>query len=301
MRTQIKAGRRFLLTAVFFICLLISGKAQAADNGRLVDNNGVLNYLLNDVAQTDCYLSVQSVNGVNEIVKPLAKGSVIYYFDQTGAGSIYTGTHFIPIQYNGSSKIYYAQKGNLLKNQIAGNKAEGYYYVDTTGVRITDKTVKYAVQFVRKHTKTSDSNKTKLKKCYDYLWKHYKYSRIYASPSSRALNPKAADMSKIAKQMFKSKKGNCHRYAACFAYIARVLGYDSKVVVGTAPGSGGRTPHGWTKVSYNKTGNKYKWYLCDPDVELHRLHVYMVSHHPWGVREKWTCTLQIKDGKVKWK
>ena len=66
-----------------------------------------------------------------------------------------------------------------MKNQIAGNKAEGYYYVDTTGVRITDKAVKYAVQFVRKHTKTSDSNKTKLKKCYNYLWKHYKYSRVY--------------------------------------------------------------------------------------------------------------------------
>ena len=70
MHIQIKTGRHFLLAAVFFVCLLISGKAQAAEKGILLDNNGALNYVLNGVAQTDCYLAVRSENGVNEIVKP---------------------------------------------------------------------------------------------------------------------------------------------------------------------------------------------------------------------------------------
>lgn len=298
-------NKRFLtmLVMCFLFTLFIGTQVQAAETRQIVETEGILQCVSNGEIVKDCYVALVQRDSSYIIVKPCTKNSKIYYFNQEGIGSEYIGTKFISITYDGSKKTYYSKKGKFVTNQIVGSKKEGYYYVDTTGVKITDKTVKYAVQFVRKHTKTSDSKQTKLKKCYNYLWKNYKYSRVYAAPNSRALNPKAQDMSKIAKEMFSSKKGNCHRYAACFAYIARVLGYDSKVAVGSVSSNrgSGMTPHGWTLVSYNKTGKKYHWYLCDPDMELHNVRVYMVSNHPCRTKQNWTCTLTIKNGKVKWK
>lgn len=292
------------MAMVFLFCMFTGGKVNAAEERQIVETDGILNCVYNNLPEKDCYVALLSTKEGFQIVKPCTKKSVIYYFDENGAGSVYEGTGFIDITYNVSKKTYYAKKGTLLTNQIVGSKKEGYYYVDVTGVKITDKTVTYAVKFVRTHTKSTDSKQTKLKKCYNYLWKHYKYKRVYASKSSRALNPKAKDMSKIALEMFKSKQGNCHRYAACYAYIARVIGYDSKVAVGSISGNartGGMTPHGWTLVKYNKTKKKYKWYICDPDMELNNVSVYMKSSHLCKTSTKWKCTLTIKNGKVTWK
>lgn len=290
------------IAIVLFLCLFTGGTAHAAESRQIMEVDNVLNCIKNGVAVKDSYVAVVSADNEYKIVKPCTKNSKIYYFDKNGAGEVYKGTGFIKIAYNGKTKTYYSKKGKLLVNQIVGSKKTGYYYVDTTGVKITDKTVQYAVKFVKAHTKSSDSQKTKLKKCYNYLWKHYKYQRVYGSATSRALNPKAKDMSKISKAMFKSKKGNCHRYAACFAYIARVLGYDSKVAVGRVTSlHGGWTPHGWTLVKYNNSGKKYKWYICDPDMEINNVSAYMKATHPCKVKTKWKCILTIKDGKVSWK
>lgn len=113
MHIQIKTGTRFLLAAVFFICLLINGKAQAAEKGILVDNNGVLNYVLNDVAQTDCYLAVKSVDGVNEIVKPLTSKSSIYYFDQTGPVLSIRERILSPFNIMGAAKFIMPKRENF--------------------------------------------------------------------------------------------------------------------------------------------------------------------------------------------
>lgn len=303
MKATVKKKLFFnFMEMVFLFCLFFGIEVNAAENRKIVVTDGVLNCANNDILEKDCYVALLSTETGFKIVKPCTKKSVIYYFDEDGVGTVYKGTKFISISYNGSKKTYYAKGGNLLTNQIVGSKKEGYYYVDTTGVKITDKAIKYAVKFVRAHTKSSDSKQTKLKKCYNYLWKHYKYKRVYGSSNSRALNPKAQDMRKIALEMFKSKKGNCHRYAVCFAYIARVIGYDSKVAVGSISGNtGGMTPHGWALIKYNKIGKKYKWYLCDPDMELNGVSVYMKSDHLCKTSKKWTCTLTIKNGKVTWK
>lgn len=296
--------RGFVIWVVIsvFLSLFIGGSVYAAKPGKIVKTDKGLNYVVNGELKKNIYVAVRHAARDYKIVKPCSGDDKIYYFDKNGAGSVYKGTGFIKIQYNGKKKTYYSKKGKLLKNQIVGSKKSGYYYVDSTGVKITDKTVQYAVKFVRAHTKSSDSQKTKLKKCYDYLWKNYKYQRIYASPDSRALNPKAKDMSKIAKEMFKGKCGNCHRYAACYAYIARVLGCDSKVVVGSVTShSSGWTPHGWTLVKSSGSGGTDKWYICDPDMELNKVNVYMKEEHPCKVKTKWECTLTIKDGKTSWK
>ena len=97
--------------------------------------------------------------------------------------------------------------------------------------------------------------------------------------------------------MFKTKKGNCHRYATCFAYIARVLGYDSKVCVGKVSGNhGGMTPHGWTLVKSGKN-----WLVCDPDMELNKVSSYMKETTPCKTSVTRRCKMTASNGKVSWK
>ena len=59
-----------------------------------------------------------------------------------------------------------------------------------------------------------------------------------------------------AKEMLTNRGGNCYRFASLFNWMARGLGYDSKVVQGWVPSySEGRAAHGWTEIEIN--GTKY--------------------------------------------
>lgn len=277
----------------FCLCAVFGLKANAANVYRITKNDGILSGTCNDKVMQDVYVSVVKKDGTYKVVKPCTGNSKVYYFNQKGIGTPYTGSKFIKISYGGSSKVYYSNKGTLEKNKIVGNKKEGYYYVDSTGVKVTDKTTKLAVKFVRAHTKSSDSQSKKLSKCYYYLARHYKYKRSYGN-----LYPKAKDMQSMAYDMLSSKRGNCHRYAASFAYIVRVLGYDTRVVIGKVSSNrGGMTPHGWVEVKKNG-----KWYVCDPDMEVNNnVASYMKSATPCKTSVTRRCKITVKNGKVSWK
>lgn len=248
----------------------------------------------NGEKQLNTYLALDESEGGYKVVKPDTKGSSIYYFDANGIGTLYTKNCFVKISYKGTTKTYFSKKGVLLKNTIAGNKKQGYYYVDSTGVKVTKKEIKQAVSFVRKHTKTSWSKSKKLKKCYDYLWKNYTYERFYDKP-------KASKMPSYAQYMFSKKRGNCYRYAASFAYIAKVIGYDVRVVSGSISNlRGGMSPHGWAEIKMSG-----KWYIFDanmqrnfPTVDSYKKteKTYPYKHE---VFDKYKMT--VKNGKVTWK
>lgn len=277
---------------IFFLCTILGLEAHAADVYEITQTEEGLIGTCNDTVMKNRYVSVEISGDTYKVVKPCTSGSSVYYFNKKGIGAPYTGSKFIKIKYGSSSKVYYAKKGILQKNQIVGSKKQGYYYVDSTGVRVTDKTTKLAVKFVRSHTKTTDSQSKKLRKCYRYLSYHYKYKRYYTN-----LCPKAKYMQPFAYDMFSSKKGNCFRYAACFAYIARVLGYDSRVVVGKISAVyGGMTPHGWTEVKVDG-----KWYVCDPDMQMNGVDSYLKSSTPCRTSVTRRCTMKVKNGKVSWK
>jgi len=282
-----------ILISMWLLVLLPGVKSQAAGTYAVSfneENKMITSY--NETQITNTYLSLVGSGTEYKVVKPGTKKSEIYYFDNDGFGDVYSGTGYVKISYDGKNKEYYAKKGVLQKDKIVGSKKQGYAYVDSTGIRIKDKTVQYAVKYVVAHTKSSDKKSVKLRKCYTYLHTHYPYKRYYDG-----LYPTAKDMSKMGQQMFKEKKGNCHRYAICFAYIARVLGYDSKVVVGdTGRIGGGWTPHGWALIKNGKN-----WYVCDPDMELHNVDAYMKSVSPVRTKVTRTCKLTIKNGKVVWK
>ena len=43
--------------------------------------------------------------------------------------------------------------------------------------------------------------------------------------------PRANQLASCARYMFSRRRGDCYYYASAMAYIARVLGYDARVVV----------------------------------------------------------------------
>lgn len=291
-----KLATRLLISnlLVFCLCAAFALETDAANVYRLTVEDEILTGTYNDNVMQNVYVSVKQSGDTYKVVKPCTKKSTVYYFNEEGVGTPYKDSKFIKISYNGKKKTYYSKKGILQTNKIVGSKNQGYYYVDSTGVRITDKTTKLAVKFVRSHTKSTDSQSTKLKKCYNYLSskRNYTYKRYYTG-----LYPKAKKMQSLAYDMLSTKEGNCHRYAASFAYIAKVLGYDCKVVVGKITSSrGGMTPHGWNEVK--KDG---KWYVCDPDMQMNGYNSYMKTYTPFRTTVTRKCTITAKNGKIIWK
>lgn len=304
------------ICVIFSMCLVWGMNAKAADNYQIIENNGIITGTNNGVSMTNVYVCLKKTNNSYTVVKPCTKDSTVYYFDQDGIGTSYKNSNFISIIYNGKSNTYYSNtKGILEKNKIVGSKSLGYYYVDSSGVRIkataaqktankkfakkgnykkTDynaQCIEYAVKFVRAHG-GSGSSKSKMKKCFYYLSSHYKYRRVYTN-----LYPNSAIMDDFAYEMFSTKHGNCHRYAAAYAYIARVLGYDSMTVTGeTTSLHGGWTPHGWNKIKVDS-----KWYVCDPDMQMMGVSAYMKAVTPSRTRKGKEHRLYAKDGKVYWK
>jgi len=96
----------------------------------------------------------------------------------------------------------------------------------------------------------------KLKACYKFIIDHTSYVRTYETP--------AGDWTpSFANQVYLAGTGNCYRYAAAFAYLAKDLGYETKVITGQVPSKkGGMTPHSWTEVSIDG-----KYYLFDTELE----------------------------------
>lgn len=287
-------------------CLVVV-KAYEISN----DENGMYCHF-NDEFVRNVYMAFNEKT--NQFVSTNVKGSKIYYFNEDGIGTLYTDSKVIKITFGNGSKQYYVSKGTFgngwdsahkkyysngvaLKNQIVGTK-NNYYYVDKSGVCVNTKEIKEAVNFVQSHSTLSKSKSDRLKQCYNYLSnkKYYTYKRYYNE------NPKAKDMPKFAYDMFTQKKGNCYRYAASFAYIARVLGYDSRVAVGKISAArGGMTPHGWTEVKKSDG----KWYICDPDMQMSKpkINSYMKTDKKYAYKH--TCskrfTLSASSGKVTWK
>lgn len=97
---------------------------------------------------------------------------------------------------------------------------------------------------------------TKLKFCYQYIIDHTSYVRTYETP--------AGDWTpSFANQVLVAGTGNCYRYAAAFAYLAKDLGFETKIITGMVPSKkGGQTPHSWTEVFVNDN-----YYIFDTELE----------------------------------
>lgn len=100
------------------------------------------------------------------------------------------------------------------------------------------------------------SAEEKLRVAYQYVLDHTSYKRTYETPEGDWTEG-------YALQLLTTGEGNCFRYAAAFASLAKGLGYQARVATGQIRAArGGLTPHGWTEILIGE-----EWYIFDPDME----------------------------------
>lgn len=190
-------------------------------------------------------------------------------------------------------KVY--QNNKPVTNKIVGSKAKGYYYVDKTGRKVNTREIRQAVDFVMRNSKAGDSRAKRLKACYRALQTY-----PYFGMTNRA--PKAKNLFSYARYMFSRHRGDCYYYASTMAYIARVLGYDSRVAVGGVTARGPAAPlslHGWCEVKYGKS-----WRMLDCSMQRAHLdrNLCLVTRkkYPFRLRCDKVYTMTVKNAKVKW-
>lgn len=190
-------------------------------------------------------------------------------------------------------KVY--QNNKPVTNKIVGSKAKGYYYVDKTGRKVNTREIRQAVDFVMRNSKAGDSRAKRLKACYRALQAY-----PYFGMTNRA--PKAKNLFSYARYMFSRHRGDCYYYASTMAYIARVLGYDSRVAVGGVTARGPTAPlslHGWCEVKYGKS-----WRMLDCSMQRahHDRNLCLVTRkkYPFRLRCDKVYTMTVKNAKVKW-
>lgn len=209
---------------------------------------------------------------------------------------IFKNGKFVPGFYRKNNRTYYYNANGIIrKNGIVGSSTAGYTYADKNGVCCTSEEIKLAAEFIMKHAK-GKTMEEKMKTSFLYLAHEFPYNRTYGDQPK-----KPADIAPLAIDMFKNERGNCFRYAGCFACVARICGYRVRFVNGLAgvyypPLS----PHGWTEVYYNG-----KWRICDPDYQipswdLPDYKAYMMDKHDWYLDPYWRSELTIVDGKAVW-
>jgi len=183
-----------------------------------------------------------------------------------------------------------------VRNRITGTKSKGYVYVDRTGTAVKTGEIRQAVDFVMKNSSRKYKTRQRLRQCYDAL---VKYSYFHMGTEV----PTARNIRSCARYMFSRKRGNRYYYAAAMAYIARVLGYDSRVVVGGVTARGLYAPlsdHGWCEI---KIGSR--WMICD--CSMQRAHqdqnLFLVAgnKYPFRMRRDKTYVMTVKKGRVTWK
>ena len=193
-----------------------------------------------------------------------------------------------------SGNLYYFTGDGLQRNTIVGSRKNGSFYVDKDGVRITDKQIKMAVNFVVSKSQSSHSSKARLKECYRALCQ-YPYVRIYGD------HPSSSKIASYADYMLTKRGGNCYRYASSFAYIAKVLGFDVRVCVGgvSSGRAGGLSPHGWCEV---KIGDTWRIVDCSVARRNKNRNLYLVTRgsYPFRLRCNNIFTMKIKDHKITW-
>ena len=191
--------------------------------------------------------------------------------------------------------FYFNSRGQLQRNTIAGAKTSGYYYVDPSGRRVTDKRVRQAVSFVMSNSKSAEKPSVRLQKCFKALLK-YGYRSLHHKYFD------AADIEKNAYDTFRLHRGDCVGLASAFAYIARVLGYDVRLADGgvTAYQNRSLSNHTWCEV---KTGNTWKMVDCTMQRAHRDSNLYLVtrSRYPFRLRCDATLRLVVSKGKISWK
>lgn len=199
-----------------------------------------INYLgLTYHLNSDGYIQV----GLNEI------DGKTYYLNANG--TLTTGWLEL-----GKNLYFFYEDGTMAVNTVIGPYQFGKDGRLLSGLSVNSE-MKVLVNGIIASVTTADMSQTqKLQACYQYVLDHCSYKRTYETPSGDWTGT-------FAKEILTTGKGNCYRYAAAFAYLAKGLGFETRVATGQIKAArGGVTPHGWTEVNIGGT-----WYLFDTEMQ----------------------------------
>lgn len=165
---------------------------------------------------------------------------------------------------------FFQEDGTMAVNTTVGNYQIGSDG-KATGLPDLQERVNSIIQAVTTSNMTNDQ---KLFACYQYILNNSSYKRTYDTPSGNWTGT-------YAMELLSTGQGNCYRYAAGFAYLAKGLGYETRVITGTIKAArGGVTPHGWVEI---KLGDK--WYIFDPEMQDAKGHdLYMKTYENYPVK-----------------
>ena len=173
----------------------------------------------------------------------------IYYLNPDGTlgvGLITIGEDTYFFQADGTMAVNVTIDGNQFG---ADGKLMGPQMGNTTLAPILD-------SIIASVTTPQMTEEQKLAACYNYMINACSYKRTYDKPSG--------DWTwTYAVEILTTGQGNCYRYAAGFACLAKRLGFETKVITGQVKARrGGTTPHGWTEVKMGDT-----WYIFDTELQ----------------------------------
>ncbi len=121
---------------------------------------------------------------------------------------------------------------------------------------IGDATIaRYAREVITKETKRSMTRLEKLRACYDWCVREGRYIGIL---------PKDVEGYTLdqyyAKIFFETQNGNCYCFNSAFCEMAKMLGYDAKLVYGYLIfQNGSKTPHGWVEIGGKTYDPQQEW------------------------------------------
>lgn len=130
-------------------------------------------------------------------------------------------------------------------------------------------------QIIATVTNASMTQDQKLAACYNYVMASTSYQRSHEVPSGDWTVP-------YAMQVYTTGTGNCYKYAAAFAYLAKALGYETKVITGEVHAArGGTTPHSWVEIFINGG-----WYVFDPELQDAKpnYNLYMKTYQTYPIK-----------------
>lgn len=202
------------------------------------------------------------VDGVTQKGGLKTIGGKTYLFDKKGRQL--TGWHKVGKAYRFftvASKAKGAMVSGKVVNGIKLDKSGRAILNSETRAEL--KVLVSATDFVEQHTKATWSQQKKLRACFNLL------RDKYSERTFRSFSAKSGWNRSFALDIFTKKSGNCHSYAAAFAYIANAIGCKTCKVVS----SGG---HSWAEVN----GKVY-----DPEWAKHckvDLFAFPYSKSGWG-------------------
>lgn len=239
-----------IIGGLCFSCNLSAQATELGVYGFVQQENGVMWRNYDGTWLKDSWLDVfglkyhLSKDGYIQVGMTVIDGKTYYLYPE---GMMATGWLQLP-----DGLYFFNADGTMAVNTTVGN-----YEIGSDGRAISNSPLAQTVNTIIAAVTTPEmTGDEKLRACYQWVMDNCSYKRSYETPSGDWTGT-------YALEILTTGQGNCYRYAAGFAYLAKGLGYETRVVTGSIKAArGGTTPHGWVEI---KIGDN--WYIFDAEMQ----------------------------------